>query len=214
MFKEKPELEMASIGEIARAILEERPPFVLISDNHINSEAQDLAASLLELLSQSPQYHYGDVGFYVEALYDYADPMNGNLSGGVIEWDAHHRDAQNKTDGTNYAGAIQKVIDHGVPVHGIDLDKKVNDEGEERMSHWKRQIDKGKEPIKILLIGAGHIWNDPKKTPDLMYRLEGEQWLIQNEQAFTPAGHAQIITIDISQFVPSGRKYKIVKYKK
>lgn len=206
---ETPKDELIGMSEIARAVMEERPPFVLVADAHITSEPQDVAVSLVESLAQSSTYQPGDVGFYVEALYDYANPAAGDFSGSVINWDEHHKD---KPNGTNYRGTIQRVIDSGVPVHGIDLDKKVDSEGEERMTHWKEQIDKGTEPIKVLLIGAGHMWNDPKKTPDLMYRLGGNQWAIENERAYIPPGHSQVMNADISQSVPTERKYKVVKY--
>lgn len=206
---EAPKAEFTGMNEIAQAVMEERPPFVLVADAHITSEPQDVAASLVESLTQSSTYQPGDVGFYVEALYNYAKPEIGDFSGGVIAWDEYHRD---KPNGTNYRGAIQRAIESGVPVHGIDLDKRVDSEGEERMAHWKDQIDKGIEPIKVLLIGAGHMWNDPKKTADLMYRISNDQWAIQNERSYIPPGHSQVIDADISQTVPTDRKYKVIKY--
>ena len=206
---EAPSAEFTGMGEVARAVLEERPRFVLVSDDHITSEPQDVSASLVEALTQSPTYQSGDVGFYVEALYNYANPQTGDFSGGVIKWDEFHKDNPN---GTNYRGAIQRAVESGVPVHGIDLDKRVDSEGEERMAHWKAQTDKGIEPIKILLIGAGHMWNDPKKTADLMHRLGNNQWAIQNERAYIPPGYSKVVNADISQSVRTERKYKIVKY--
>jgi hypothetical protein len=125
------------------------------------------------------------LGFYAEALYDYADPKSGDFSGGVITYDEHRRDI---FSGTNYRGTIQKIIDSGVPVHGIDLDRNVDSESEERMVHWKAQIDKGDEPIKVLLVGAGHMWNNPQETADLMHRLGNNQWTVQNERAYIPPG--------------------------
>ena len=192
-----------------KTVLDERPQYILVADAHIVSEPQDVSASLVEALAQSSAYQPGDVGFYVEALYDYANPAAGDFSGAVIKWDEHHKD---KANGTNYKGTIERAIAASVPVHGIDLDKKVDSEGEERMAHWKDQIDKGTESIKVLLIGAGHMWNDPKKTPDLMYRLGGNQWAIENERAYIPPGYSQVIDADISQSVPTERKYKVVKY--
>lgn len=206
---ESPKTELTSMSEIAQAVLDERPSYVFVADAHITSEPQDVSASLIEALTQSPAYQHGNVGFYVEALYDYANPAVGDFNGAVIKWDEHHRD---EPTGTNYKGTIQRAIDSGVPVHGIDLDKRVDSESEERMTHWKDQIDKGTEPIKVLLVGSGHMWNDPKKTPDLMYRLGGNQWVIQNERAYIPPGHSQVIDADISQSVPTDRKYKVVKY--
>ena len=71
---ENPIPELVGMGAIAQAILEERPPFVLVGDDHITSEPQDVSASLVEALTKSPAYQPGDVGYYVEALYDYAKP--------------------------------------------------------------------------------------------------------------------------------------------
>lgn len=206
---ESPKDELLGISDIAKAILEERPEFVFISDAHITSEPQDVVASLVESLARVPSYTSGAVGFYVEALYDHATPQTGDFSGSVIAWDDFHKD---KPNGTNYRGTIQRAIDVGVAVHGIDLDKRVDSEGEERMIHWQEQIERGVEPIKVLLVGAGHMWNDPKKTADLMYRLGKRQWTIQNERAYIPPGYNQVISADISQSVATDRKYKVAKF--
>jgi hypothetical protein len=203
---EAPKAKHINMEGIARAVLEEKPSYVLVADAHITSEPQDVAASLVESLSRDPSFIHDDVGFYVEALYGYAKPESGDFSGSVIAWDDH------KSSETNYRGTIQRAIDAGVAVHGIDLDKRVDSEGEERMVYCQGQIEKGTEPIKVLLIGAGHIWNNPKRSADLMHRLGKRQWIIVNEKAYIPPGYNQVITANISQSVATDRKYIIAKY--
>jgi hypothetical protein len=53
------------MNEIARAIMAERPPFVIVSDAHVDSVPQNVAASLVEALSRSPTFQPGDIGFYI-----------------------------------------------------------------------------------------------------------------------------------------------------
>lgn len=61
-------------------------------------------------------------------------------------------------------------------------------------------------------MGAGHLWNDSRKTADIMYRLGSNQWLIQPETAYTPPGKAQIVNLDISQQIPKAGKQHVVIY--
>ncbi len=206
---ELPIPELKGLSAVAQAILDEKPAYVLIPDTHVTAEAQNVSASLIEALTQLPTYKPGDIGFYVEALYDYAHPETGDFSGNVIAWDDCD---MNEDDRTDYRNTIQKAINCSVPVYGIDLDKRVDSESAERMTHWKAQIDKGTEPIKILLIGAGHMWNDPNKVPDLMSKLGGNKVAILNEKAYIPPGQSKVMIAEISQSVPVKRKYNVVNY--
>lgn len=89
---EKPQSECIDITGLAQRILDEQPAYVLIADTHVDCDQQHLAAHLLEVLSQLPSYNQGSVGFYVEALYEHANPATGDFSGGVIRWDDFHEE--------------------------------------------------------------------------------------------------------------------------
>lgn len=191
--KEITELEGLSV--LADQILTEKPDYVVVSDAHVNSEPQKVASALLQALAQSPQYVSDDVGFYVEALYDSAKPAEGDLSGAVIKYDDPAWSGN-----TNYRGAIDTALGLRVQVHGIDLNKPgIDQEGKERMLRWKQAIEAGSERIKVLLVGAGHVWNDPRKDSDLMHKLDKPKWLIQNEKAYIPPGFTQNVQVNVGR---------------
>lgn len=205
--KETTELE--GLSAVAGQILTEKPDYVVVSDTHVNSEPQNITSALLQALAQSPQHAGGDVGFYVEALYDSAKPAQGDFSGSVIKYD----DPTQSGD-TNYQGVINTALGLNMQVHGIDLNKPgVDQEGKERMLHWKQAVEGGSERIKLLLVGSGHIWNDPKKDADVMHRLNKPKWLIENARAYIPPGFTQTLQVNIGRPDLTQRKYNIVKYR-
>jgi hypothetical protein len=198
---------LQGLSEVAVGILQERPEYIIISDVHIDSEPQNVAAALLTEIAHLSKE--SGVGFYVEALYNYADPAKGDLSGGVVQWDEWNTELKQRT---NYRGAIQTAVGLGITTHGIDTDKKVDSESEMRMRHWTEHISKGPEAIKVLLIGAGHTWNNPQKTPDLMHRLKGLQWVISNKRSYDPPGYSKITPINMKGSTLTQQNYKLTEY--
>lgn len=201
--------ELGSIKDLANSILTEKPEYVIISDQHINSEPQDVAKVLIESLCESSSYIPGQIGFYVEALYSTSDPSQNNFDGGVVKWD----EFKDRARPTNYRSTIQIAVDKQIPTHGVDLNKNIDSESEERMQHWEQVIKSGAEPTKILLVGGGHLWNDQRNTADIMKRLGKNQWVIENEKAYSPPGSTSQTNFDLSASVKTDRKYILLKYK-
>jgi len=205
----EPEKEVRGLDALAEVILHEKPQYFIVTDAHIFSEPQDITASIIEAISRNPNYSKGQVGFYVEALFDSAKPEAGDFRGDVILWD----DEATERSGTNYRGTIQRSVDQEVPVHGIDLDKNMHPDSKERIDHWERIIRDGKEDIKVILAGGGHFWNDQTKPTDLMHRLTGEKWVLRNEKASEMPGIIASIPVDLTPDIATKYTYTILKYK-
>lgn len=208
LISSKETTELDGLSVLANQILTKRPQYVIVGDAHVNSEPQNVVVALLQALAQSPHYVSGDVGFYVEALYDSAKPAEGDLSGSVIKYD------DPKWSGnTNYGGAINASLGLNIQVHGIDLNKAgIDQEGKERMLHLKQTVEAGSERIKVLLIGAGHVWNDPRKDADLMHILDKSKWLIQKDGAYIPPGFIQNVQVNVGRSDLTQRKYNVIEY--
>ncbi len=198
--------EVNGLAELAELVYQERPAYIHIPDAHFVPDPQQLSLALLKALKSNPRYLPGEVGFYVEALFSDANPQEGNYSSGLIAYDENGQ--------TKYRETLEQATALDIPPHGIDLNKRIDQEGEERMSHWVRQIEKGTEPIKVLLIGAGHIWNNPKKTPDLMYRLDGKQWVIENTRAYKAPGYSGEMSLHLNDPSISKADFVVLTYEK
>jgi len=193
------------LQELARLVLNEGPDYVVFSDSHVGPDAQHVSAAFLQTTFADPDYASGGVGFYVEALYDTARPEEGDFSGGVIGWDVNGK--------TRYRETVQKVVDLGVPVHGIDIDDpEIGPEDDKRMRHWQRVIEAGPEDVKVLLVGGGHLFNNPQKTADLMYRLDGEQWVADTDRAYKPPGASETTSFEPGLPDLSRSTYILSKY--
>lgn len=192
-----------NMADLANQILTSRPDYVLVNDAHITSEPQRAALALIEHLTKDPSYKAGTVGFYVEALNSDSDVAKDKLSGGVLNYDANGK--------TKYGEVIQKAQKLGVNVHGIDIPG-YDSESDERMLHWEKTIKDGREPIKVLLVGAGHIWNNSSNTADLVTRLGKTQWVFSTTVSYSPPGYKDAQEINTSQALETERKYKITKY--
>lgn len=206
-----PELPpLVGVEKVAQFILKERPNYIIIADVHITAEPQDLAAAILQATVNQPNYKPGELGFYVEALFDTARPEQGDFSGSVINWDEWHKDEPQKN--THYRMAIESAVTNHVPVHGLDLNKKVDSESLERTAHWLAQLAKGKEPIKVLLIGAGHVWNNTKMTSDVLSRIPGKTFVLKNVEAYPPPGFVATANVDFASPQLAKRTYRFDIY--
>lgn len=203
-FSEKPVEALPNMANIVEQILTKRPEYVIVADAHVNSKPQEVATALIEQITKNKNYKPGMVGFYVEALDSDSDPANGKMTGGVLNHD-------NDGGKTAYRKSVEKVLALGVNVKGVDV-ANTSWDSQIRMDNWEKVIKSGNEPIKILLIGGGHLWNDSKKPFDLIARLGKTQWIIGNQEGYSPPGYSEIIQIDISKSVNQDRKHKITKY--
>lgn len=200
---------LVGVEKVAQFLLKERPNYIVIPDVHMVSEPQDISAALLQAIHSQPNYKPGDVGFYVEALFDTARPEQGDYSGSVVLWDDWHNDPKK---GTRYRDAIASTVQLKIPVHGLDLEKKVDGESLERTNHWLTQLQKGQEPMKVLLIGAGHVWNDIKRTADVLSRIQGKTMVLRNIEAYSPPKVRAIADVDFASPELAKRKYRLDIY--
>jgi len=200
-------LRLPGLQALAEQVLVEKPEYVIFGDAHITAEHQNITAAFLETLAADPRYRHGGAGLYVEALYDTARPAEGDFSGGVVRYDQPNFGGR-----TKYLAAMQTAIRLGIAVHGIDLQKDVDQESLERMLHWKGAIESGTEQTKVLLVGAGHLWNDAGKPADLMYLLGKTQLVASNERAYNPPGFSERMPLEVARPDITDRQYVVAKY--
>lgn len=167
-----------NLQELTEKVKRERPRYIFIGDVHFSPDRKELSSALIHEQKKEGL----DAGLYVEALYSTADVQEGDYSGSVIKWD-------NRIRGMTYRELIDSVREM-VPVHGIDhpdYPGKIKDgESKERVEHWRKSIQRGEQDVKVILVGAGHIWNDEGNPADIVSLMNGPFWLIKRQRAYAP----------------------------